>query len=202
MDRLKIGVLGGTFNPIHYGHLLLAESARDRLGLDKVLFIPTGNNPMKTTDGDIDAKFRYEMTKKGTTGNDSFEVLDIELKREGYTYTIDTLEELKRLCPGDEFYFIVGADIVFDIDEWKRADEVLKMVTLVTTFRPGYDQNRLDRRVEELREFYGTRIFKMYAPEMDISSSEIRSRVKHGYSIKYLLPDSVEAYIYEKELYR
>ncbi|QSX08202.1 nicotinate-nucleotide adenylyltransferase [Alkalibacter rhizosphaerae] len=202
MDRLKIGVLGGTFNPIHNGHLLLAESARDRLGLDKVLFIPTGNNPLKTTDWDIDANLRYEMTKRGIDGNEFFEVSDIEIKREGYTYTIDTLEELEKIYPGDEIYFIVGADIVFEIDSWKRADEVLRKINLVTTFRPGYDQDRLDRRVEELREFYGARILKLFAPEMDISSSEIRSRVKHGYSIRYLLPRSVETYIYEKELYR
>lgn len=202
MDRLKIGVLGGTFNPIHYGHLLLAESARDRLGLDKVLFIPTGNNPMKTTDWDIDARYRYEMTKKGIEGNNYFEALDIEVTREGYTYTIDTLVELEKMYPDEEIYFIVGADIIFEIDSWKRADEVLAKITLVTTFRPGYDQDRLDRRVEELRELYGVRILKLYAPEMDISSSEIRSRVKHGYSIKYLLPESVEEYIGEKGLYR
>lgn len=202
MERQKIGVLGGTFNPIHYGHLLLAESARDRLGLDKVLFIPTGNNPMKTTDWDIDAKFRYEMTQKGIAGNKYFEVSDIEVTREGYTYTIDTLNELEKIYPGDEIYFIVGADIIFDINSWKRADEVLSKITLVTTFRPGYDQDRLDRRVEELREVHGVRILKLFAPEMDISSSEIRSRVKHGYSIKYLLPESVEDYIYEKQLYR
>lgn len=202
MDRLKIGVLGGTFNPIHYGHLLLAESARDRLGLDKVLFIPTGNNPMKTTDGDVDAVHRFEMTQIGIADNEYFQALDIEIRREGYTYTIDTLEELEKMFPGDELYFIVGADIIFDIDTWMRADEVLAKVSVVTTFRPGYDQNRLDRRVEELREIYGVRILKLFAPEMDISSSEIRSRVKHGYSIKYLLPDSVGDYIYENQLYR
>jgi nicotinate-nucleotide adenylyltransferase len=106
------------------------------------------------------------------------------------------------MFPGDELYFIVGADIIFDIDSWMRADEVLAKVSVVTTFRPGYDQNRLDRRVEELREIYGVRILKLFAPEMDISSSEIRSRVKHGYSIKYLLPDSVGDYIYENHLYR
>ncbi|MBF7097218.1 nicotinate-nucleotide adenylyltransferase [Alkalibacter mobilis] len=202
MKKSKIGILGGTFNPIHYGHLLLAESARDRLDLDKVIFIPTGNNPLKTTDYDIDAAHRYEMTKRGISGNDNFAVSDIEVKREGYTYTIDTLKELKKSYPDDDIYFIVGADIVFEIDSWKRADEVLKMITLVTTFRPGYDQEKLDRRVEELREIYSTRIMKLFAPEMDISSSEIRSRVKHGYSIKYLLPDEVESYIYENNLYR
>lgn len=202
MDRKKIGILGGTFNPIHYGHLLLAESARDRLGLDLVLFIPTGNNPMKTTDGDVDALLRYEMTRLGINGNCCFDISDLEIKRDGYTYTIDTLKELKKIYPGDELYFIVGADIVFDIDAWKQADEVMKLVTLVTTFRPGYDQNRLDERVIELKEMYGARILKLFTPEMDISSSEIRSRVRHGYSIKYLLPESVETFIYENHLYR
>ncbi|HAE61085.1 MAG TPA: nicotinic acid mononucleotide adenylyltransferase [Eubacteriaceae bacterium] len=202
MEKLKVGILGGTFNPIHYGHLLLAESARDRLGMDKVVFIPTGNNPFKTTDGDIDADHRCEMTKRGIASNDYFEISDIEIKRQGYTYTIDTLRELEKDYSDDELYLIVGADIVFEIDAWKSAEEVLKKISLVTTFRPGYDQERLDIRVEELKELYRARILKLYTPEMDISSSEIRSRVKHGYSIKYLLPESVEEYIYQQNLYR
>jgi nicotinate-nucleotide adenylyltransferase len=202
MEKLKVGILGGTFNPIHYGHLLLAESARDRLGLDKVVFIPTGNNPFKTTDWDIDASHRYEMAKRGIESNGYFEISDIEIKREGYTYTIDTLKELEKEYSGDELYLIVGADIVFEIDAWKQAEEVLKKISLVTTFRPGYDQDRLDTRVEEIKELYHARILKLYTPEMDISSSEIRSRVKHGYSIKYLLPENVEEYIYQQNLYR
>ncbi|NTW72853.1 MAG: nicotinate-nucleotide adenylyltransferase [Eubacteriaceae bacterium] len=202
MGKMKIGILGGTFNPIHYGHLLLAESARDRLSLDKVIFIPTGNNPYKTDDQEVDSFHRYKMTELGIRSNDKFEVSDIEINRRGYTYTIDTLEELEKLYPGDSLFFITGADIIFEIDNWKKADQVLKKTSIITTFRPGYEQENLDVRIEELRELYGAKIFKLYAPEMDISSSEIRSRIKHGYSIKYLLPEAVEDYIYKNDLYR
>ena len=198
----KVGLLGGTFNPIHYGHLLLAESARDRLELDKIIFIPTGSNPHKVGDCDINAYDRLNMTRLAVETNPCFELLSIEIEREGYTYTVDTLKELDQLYKDTDFYFISGADIIFEIDKWKEAHKVLNKLKIVTTCRPGYDQGHLDKRIEELQEIYGAKILKLFTPEINISSSEIRSRIKHGYSIKYLLPDIVEEYILEQKLYR
>lgn len=198
----KVGLLGGTFNPIHYGHLLLAESARDRLGLDKIIFIPTGHNPHKVNNDDVDSIDRLIMTQSAIETNPTFELSRVEIDRQGYTYTVDTLKELEQMYQDTDFYFISGADIIFEIDKWKDADKILKKLKIVTTFRPGCDQEHLDARIDELREIYNANILKLYTPEMNISSSEIRSRIKHGYSIKYLLPEVVEKYIWEKGLYR
>ncbi|MPW25920.1 nicotinate-nucleotide adenylyltransferase [Alkalibaculum sp. M08DMB] len=201
-DTKKIGILGGTFNPIHFGHLLLAESAKDRLGLDEIMFIPTGVNPHKFAEVNIDASHRLNMIELAIENNPFFSLSLIEINREGYTYTVDTIKELEQLYTETDIYFISGADIIFEIDKWKDAEEVLKKLKIVTTFRPGCDQEQLDNRITELKELYNTKILKLYTPEMDISSSEIRSRVKHGYSIKYLLPEKVEEYILDCGLYR
>lgn len=202
VDKIrKVGILGGTFNPIHYGHLLLAESARDRLSLDKIIFIPTGTNPHKVLKGDIEAEDRYNMTKIAINNNKYFDISRIEIERKGYSYTIDTLEEMQRHYNYDDYYFITGADIIFEIDTWKKANNLLKKIKIVTTFRPGYMQENLDQRIKELKELYEAKIYKLHTPEMDISSSEIRSRIKHGYSIKYLLPEEIERYIVDKKLY-
>lgn len=196
----KIGLLGGSFNPIHTGHLLLAESARDQYGLDKILFIPAGQNPFKELD--IKGNHRLQMVELAIASNPCFEVLTIELDRPGMTYTIDTIEQVKKIYPDSEFYFITGADIMFEITLWKGAPELLSSVNFITTFRPGYSHHKLDLRIEELEEIYSARIHKLFTSEMDIASSDIRGRVKNGYSIKYLLPDAVEHYIHENELYR
>jgi len=199
--KKKIGLLGGSFNPIHTGHLLLAESARDQYELDMVLFIPTGNNPFKLSQDEIARKHRLKMVELAIAGNHNFEILTHEIDQNGVTYTIDTINSIKEIYPDCDFYFIAGADLMFEITLWKGAPELLKLVKFITTFRPGYSHDRLDMRIKELQEIYGASIFKLYATEMDIASSDIRSRVKNGYSIRYLLPDRVEAYIHEHGLY-
>jgi nicotinate-nucleotide adenylyltransferase len=199
--KKKIGLLGGSFNPIHTGHLLLAESARDQYELDKVLFIPTGNNPFKLSQDEISREHRLKMVELAIEGNESFEILTLEIDQEGITYTIDTINKIKRIYPDSDFYFIAGADLMFEITLWKGAPELLKAVKFITTFRPGYSHDRLDMRIQELQDIYGASIYKLYATEMDIASSDIRSRIKNGYSIRYLLPDSVESYIREHDLY-
>lgn len=199
--KKKIGLLGGSFNPIHTGHLLLAESARDQYELDKVLFIPTGNNPFKLSQDEISREHRLKMVELAIEGNDFFEILTVEIDQEGITYTIDTINKIKEIYPDCDFYFIAGADLMFEITLWKGAPELLKAVKFITTFRPGYSHDRLDLRIQELQDIYGASIYKLFATEMDIASSDIRSRIKNGYSIRYLLPDSVEAYIREHGLY-
>lgn len=201
-EKKKVGILGGSFNPIHNGHLLLAESARDRLDLEKIIFLPAGNNPHKINVDEIDSKHRYQMTVLAVEGNQYFEVSSIEINRDGFTYTLDTIIELESMYKDCDFYFITGADIIFQINSWKKADILLKKLNIITTFRPGYEQESLNERINELEQCYDAKIMKLYTPEMDISSSEIRSRIKHGYSIKYLLPQVVEDYIYNNNLYR
>lgn len=200
-ERKKIGILGGTFNPIHFGHLLLAESARDQLQLDKVLFIPTGTNPYKRDIEDVGVEHRYNMTKLAIASNPYFEISKMEMEREGVTYTVDTLKELDEIYENTDFYFISGADIIFQIHQWKDAKIVLKKLRIVTTFRPGYDGKCLTKRIIELNENYGANITNLDTLEIDVSSSEIRSRLKKGHSIRYLLPQSVLKYIYENNLY-
>ncbi len=200
-ERKKVGILGGTFNPIHFGHLLLAESARDRLQLDKVLFIPTGTNPYKQDIEDVGSEHRYNMTKLGIASNPNFEISKIEMEREGYTYTIDTLKELDQIYEDTDFYFISGADIIFEIHKWKDAKVVLQKLKIVTTFRPGYDDQCLIQRIKELNENYGANITNLDTLEIDVSSSEIRSRIAEGFSIQYLLPESVRDYICDNKLY-
>ncbi|HEY5556511.1 nicotinate-nucleotide adenylyltransferase [Acetobacterium sp.] len=197
----KIGLFGGSFNPIHTGHLLLAESARDQYELDRVLFIPTGNNPFKISLDDISREHRLNMVELAIKNNPYFEVMTHEIDQTGITYTIDTIEEIKKSFPNSDFYFITGADLMFEITLWKGAPELLKSVKFITTFRPGYSHEKLDTRIEELQEIYDASIYKLYTSEMDITSSEIRSRVKNGYSIRYLLPKAVEEYIYKEKLY-
>lgn len=197
----KIGLLGGSFNPIHTGHLLLAESARDQYELNKILFIPTGNNPFKLSRDEIPRIHRARMVELAIKDNQDFELSTHEIDQSGITYTIDTIEILKKNYTNCDFYFITGADIMFEITRWKGAPELLKTVKFITTFRPGYSHNKLDARIEELQEVYKASVYKLYTPEMDISSSDIRGRVKNGYSIRYLLPKIVEDYIQKENLY-
>lgn len=197
----KIGLLGGSFNPIHMGHLLLAESARDQFGLERVVFIPAGKNPFKQKNKHIDREHRLNMVKLAVESNPYFEVSDIELRRPGISYTVDTIDEIAKEYPDSALYFITGADIMFEITLWKEAERLLKTVNFITTFRPGYSHRKLDERIEELEQTYHAHIFKLFNKEMDIASTDIRGRIQNGHSIKYLLPEKVEAYICQHKLY-
>ena len=198
----KIGLLGGSFNPIHTGHLLLAESARCEYQLDKIIFIPTGSNPFKENIKKIRRKDRMNMVKLAIASNPFFDISDIEIKREGKSYTIDTINELSQQYKDAEFYFITGADIMFEITRWREAETLLRNVTFVTSFRPGYSHKKLDQQIEKLKAEYNTKILKLISSEMDIASSDIRNRIKENRSYKYLIPESVEAYIKEHHLYQ
>lgn len=199
--KKRIGLLGGTFNPIHTGHLLLAESARDQFKLDKVLFIPTGNNPFKQSQEDISKEHRLNMVKLAIAAHPSFEVMTYEIEQSGLTYTIDTVNQVKEIYPNCELYFIAGADLMFEINLWKGANELLRTVNFITAFRPGYSHKKLETRINELKADYQASIFNLCTSEMDIASSDIRSRISKGQSIRYLLPEAVERYIFLHQLY-
>ncbi|HHY13329.1 MAG TPA: nicotinate-nucleotide adenylyltransferase [Thermoanaerobacterales bacterium] len=199
----KIGIMGGTFDPIHYGHLVTAEAVRSNFGLDIVLFVPTGRPPHKKTYKVTDSVHRYLMTVLATVTNPFFEVSRVEIDREGFSYTVDTIKELKEIYgESSDLYFISGADAILEIITWKRVDELLDLCYFVAATRPGYELKELDGEIDKIRNLHEKQLFSLEVPAMAISSTDIRKRVKEGRSIKYLLPESVEYYIKKNKLYK
>jgi len=204
MDSIikRIAVMGGTFDPIHYGHLIVAEAVRSEFKLDKILFMPVGNPPHKSDRKVTSADLRYTMTFLATMTNPYFDVSDLEINRIGYSYTIDTMTQLQKNLKDTEIYFIVGADAVHDIFTWKEPEKLFKMCKIVAVTRPGYNKEQLYLEVEQIRKDYNGKICFFEAPSFDISSSSIRQRVNTGDTIKYMLPEEVEKYIYKLGLYK
>lgn len=197
----KIAIMGGTFNPIHNGHLVAAEAVRQQLGIDRVLFIPTGKPPHKNFNPMYN-EHRYLMTVLATVTNPHFEVSRIEIDRAGLTYTIDTINELKcKLSPDCKIYFITGADAINEILKWKNPEKLLSMCEFVAVTRPSYNKDELQETVNNLKDNYKGKITFLEIPALSISSTDIRHRVLAGQTIKYLLPASVEEYILKFGLY-
>ncbi len=195
-----VGVMGGTFNPIHHGHLVTAEEAATAFGLDEVLFVPSGRPWQKERERVAPPEERYIMTVIATATNPRFRVSRIEIDRSGPTHTIDTLRELKSaLGPGVDLWFISGADGVLGILTWKNPEEVLREARFIAATRPGYDLDRLEK---ELPAGMESRVSILEIPALAISSTEIRARVRDGRSIRYLVPEGVARYIEKTELYR
>ena len=189
-NRRKIGLMGGTFNPPHLGHLLAAEQVYEALDLDNIHFMPTAKPGHATGKETIDASYRVDMVDYAIEDNPHFSLNLTEVNRGGRTYTIDTIKELKEASPETDYYFIIGEDSVMDLADWKDIDELLDLVQFVGVKRPGY-QAEVDFP-----------IIWVDTPELDISSSDIRQRVSEGQSIKYLTPDRVRDYIEDKGLYK
>lgn len=187
---MKIGILGGTFNPIHIGHLILAEEVKDKLKLDKVIFIPTNHPPHKQNSEIIDAKERYKMVKLAIKGNKDFLVSDIEIRRKGVSYTIETIQELKKIYPKDQLYFITGSDLLKYLDDWKDLNQILEMVNFVVVNRPGYPLEMIPPHIKTLE-----------ISAVDVSGFQIRKNLKEKRSVKYLVPENVLRYIKKNRLY-
>ena len=201
-EKKRVGILGGTFDPIHVGHLMTAEAVRDEYHLDKVIFIPAAVPPHKQNQDVTEAMHRYVMTVLATCSNPNFEVFDIEMNRPGPSYTIDTIRELlERFGEDTEFYFITGADAIQEIHTWDRIEELLEMCHFIGASRQGClpDVNQIKASFGELGK---RKIHRLETPELEISSTDIRNRIKKGYSIKYIVPTAVEQYIYKQGLYR
>lgn len=196
----KTGIMGGTFNPIHYGHLLLAESAREDLLLDQILFMPSGNSYMKDSASIASKADRIAMTSLAIEGNPYFKLSTLETDREGATYTCDTLKQLHDLLPEHELYFILGADSLYSIERWKNPASIMNNCTLVASVREGSLGN-IKEKADFLRQEYDAQIHLLPERNIDISSTEIRNRLKEGRSIKYMIPDPVLEYIKEKGMY-
>ena len=202
MKSNKIGIMGGTFDPVHIGHLIIAEESRVNFDLDKIIFVPTGEPPHKNLKNVTSAKDRYEMTLLSIRHNPYFYISDIEIKREGLTYTIDTIRYFKKRYPKSEIFFIIGADSLINIDKWKNSEELLRESKFIVAKRVGIEYSLLEERINEINDKYSKIVFSVTTPYIDISSTDIRKRVKNGENIKYYLPLDVEAYIKKNRLYR
>ncbi len=188
---MKIGILGGTFNPIHIGHLILAEEVREKLKLDRIILVPAYLPPHKDNSDIIDAQHRFRMVKLAIKGNRYFLVSDIEIKRDGRSYTIDTIKELKKIYPQDELYFIIGSDLLKYLDEWKDLDDIIKMVKFVVATRPGYPLEKIPSHISTIP-----------IRAVDVSGFEIRQAIRQGKSFRYLVPEMVFKYILKNRIYR
>ena len=199
---MKTGILGGTFDPVHNGHILIAGETFRQLKLDSMIFVPAACSPFKTETCETPAEHRFKMVELAVEGVAGFTASRIELDRPGISYTIDTLEALQaKKSQPDDLYFITGLDSLRTLSEWKDAGRIITLSRLVTVCRPGYDVRDIDvleQRLPGLRE----RLILLKGPLVDISSTDIRRRVSAGESIHGLVPERVEAYIQEHQLYR
>ena len=194
--------MGGTFNPIHVGHLLLAEQAREALALDEVLFIPSGNSYMKDSSGILDSAVRAHLIALAIEKNPYFHLSYMEINREGASYTCDTLTELKSQNMDVEYYLILGADNLLTLESWKNPDYILQNCIVAAAVRGTGTEMRLEKIASHLIYEYQADIRILPARYMDLSSSEIRKRLKEGKSVRYMLPNKVYEYIETNRLYQ
>ncbi len=198
---MRIGVFGGTFDPIHLAHLILAEEARERLGLAYVVFMPTGDPWLKREKPKTPGALRVRMAELATASNAFFRASGMEVRREGPTYTVDTLAALQKdLGPQDELFFLLGMDSLLDFPHWQEPARVVELCTPVAFRRPGAPEQRLDAVTKEV-PLLRRKLVLLDAPLLEISSTDIRRRVAEGRSIRYLVPEAVEGFIREKGLY-
>lgn len=199
----KVGILGGTFNPIHLGHLLLAQTAYEEFGLDYVLIMPNRIPAYKNVNKIVSKEHRIAMVNAAICDNPALKLSTLEFEREGNTYTIDTINILTRDYPDTMFYFIMGADSLFHFNTWKEPEEILKKVNILVASRNDASFDAIDSQIEYLKDLYGVGTFyHLNAPNFDISSYNIRKLLNYGLSVKYMLPPGVESYIYENGLYQ
>jgi len=191
---MKLGIFGGTFDPVHHGHLIVAEAVRESVGLDRILFVPTLISPHKQDARATPADQRLAMLREAVRPNPFFEVLDIEIERGGVSYTVDTLRALGETNPRDDLYLLIGADNLLEFGTWREPSEILQRATLVVMDRPGFP-------VQGKEPPLPSRTVRCRVPAIDISGTEIRRRVKEGLPISFLVPPSVARYIGRNRLY-
>ena len=198
---MRIGVIGGTFDPIHFGHLIVAQEACSRLDLAQVVFVPAGQPPHKLARAITPAWHRIAMVGRAIAGNDCFALSRVDADRAGPCYTVDTIGLLQEAWGREaEIHFLIGSDSLADLPTWYQPQRLLELCTIVAVARPGYppDLDRLERHLPGA----ASRVALLDAPTLDISATEIRERVRQGRSIRYLVPDSVAQYIETQQLYR
>ena len=199
--KKRIGILGGTFNPIHYSHLILAVNAYDQFKLDEVLIIPAGQPPHKQHEDIIAEEHRVNMIKLAIEDQPYIRLSSIELNRETLSYTSDTLKELVKENPYTEYYFIMGADSMFQIETWNEPDTIMKLANILVATRYSLSDEVLDNQIRYLIQKYSAKIYRLPIPNIDLSSRMIRERIQKGHTIKFFVPKKVEEYIYANHLY-
>ncbi|WP_090172246.1 nicotinate-nucleotide adenylyltransferase [Eubacterium oxidoreducens] len=197
----KIGILGGTFDPVHNGHLLIADNAMDEFQLDEVWFIPNGNSPHKNNIEITDQVHRYQMLQLATCNHNDFYVNDYELHQNEICYTYKTLEYLVKEYPDDKFYFLMGADSLDYFMEWKKPERICELSHILVTVRDDLDDREVLEKIKQLKTIYQANADLIKMTAFSVSSSDIRRRVKNKRSIRYLVPESVRNYIEKEKLY-
>ena len=196
---MKIGIIGGTFNPIHLAHRYIAYEAKCQLNLDKIIFIPTGSPPHKKDMGILEASLRYNMVYEAIKNYEDFEISDYEIEKKGLSYTFETLEHFKN--DDNELYFITGADCLMDIEKWKYPEKIFKLCNFVVFNRAGYSKKNLRIQKEKIQQKFNTNITFLDIIDLEISSSIIRNRIKEGKRIDFFMPKEVLEYIITNNLY-
>lgn len=192
---MDIGLFGGSFNPPHIAHLIVAEIVRDQFGLDEVWWIPNATPPHKPDENLVSVRHRLAMTRRAVDSNPAFDVCEIEVEREGISYTVETVRALQERHPETEFGLIIGSDSLDSFAEWHQPDEIADRVPLIVYKRPGMIESVAEPR-------FANRVRYVAAPVMEVSGTEVRGRCEAGRSIRYLVPDSVRTYIEEHGLYQ
>ena len=199
---MKTGIFGGSFNPIHYGHLMLAEHAADAADLDRVILVPAYESPFKSGTGGAGSLHNLEMTRIAAGGNKRFEVSPMEVEKQQMSYTVDTMRILAAEAgPENTLSFIMGGDSFLSLDKWKGAGELLRSYSFIVGSRPGCAAEDVEKTAERLRKEYNADIRIVLVPQVDISSTDIRNRIRDGKSIRYLTPDGVIDYLEKHHLY-
>lgn len=202
MNRKKVGIMGGTFDPIHNGHLLIAEYSKTALDLNEVLFIPIGIASHKDKNVVLKNTYRYDMTLLAINSNINFNLSTIEMERKEASYTIDTIEQLQSTYRNVDFYFILGSDSLLQIHRWKDFERLLNLCNFIVVKRPNYNNKLLEERINKYNAIYKGDIYLLDTPLINISSTKVRDMVKKGLSINYMVPKPVEIYIHKNKLYR
>jgi len=199
---LKKAIFGGTFDPIHIGHIHIAYEALYNLHLDKIIFMPAGNPPHKKNKKITDAKIRYDLVKRAIESECHFEISDYEITKRESSYTYETVESFSELQPNIEWYFLVGVDSLMDLDKWKNVEIILNNCKLVVYNRAGYTAQEVFAQKCHLEKKFNKKIIYINMPIIDISSTGIRENIKAGRNVNYLLPRGVEEIIHERNLYK
>lgn len=197
---IRTGIMGGTFNPVHNGHLIIASYAMEQYNLDEIWFITSGNPPHKRDKEMPDAMTRHKMLCLAVEDNSAFTPVDCEVRRADYSYTVNTLRNLRTSCPDRRFYFIAGQDSLHDIPKWYKPKEILSLAAMLVF--PRGEGAALEAEIERVKGLFGGDIRPVDAPVFGVSSTQIRKRVFEGKSIRYIVPDKVREFIEENNLYK
>ena len=198
----KVGIMGGTFNPIHNGHLMLADRAMEQFALDEIVFIPCGIPYMKEGQSVLPGQVRAEMTGLAIQNKNSYRLSNMEIERQGNTYTYETLERLKEEQPETDFYFILGADSLFNLDKWAKPERIFANCHILAAVRDDATIEQMEEHVRMLQQRYGASIFLLRTGYLDISSSDIRRKVAVGENITEDVPEQIAEYIKVHHLYQ